>query len=65
MTPCQRHRGEDIAVLEQRHALYEAVKVQHPERWSGPTRNWEPEETVYLNPGKPTKKEVDHKQKVA
>ncbi len=65
VTPGQRHRGEDIAVLAQRHALYEAVKVQHPERWSGPTRNWEPEQIVYLNPGKPTKQEVDLKQNAA
>jgi transposase InsO family protein len=65
VTPGQRHRGEDIAILEQRRALYEASKLQHPERWSGPIRNWEPEETVYLNPGKPTRKEVDLKQKAA
>ena len=65
VTPGQRHRGEDIAVLEQRHALYEAAKVGHPERWSGSTRNWEPEGTVYLNPGKPMKTEVDLKQKAA
>ena len=65
VTPGQRHRGEDIAVLEQRQALYEAAKLQHPERWSGPTRNWEPDETVYLNPGKPMKKEVELKQKAA
>ena len=65
VTPDQRHRGEDIAILEQRHVFYEAAKAQHPERWSGPTRNWEPEEIVYLNPGKPVKKEVDFKQKAA
>ncbi len=65
VAPDQRHRGEDIAILEQRHALYEAAKAQHPERWSGSTRNWRPDEIVYLNPGKPTKKEVDLKQKIA
>jgi transposase InsO family protein len=65
VTPAQRHRGEDIAILEQRHALYEAAKARHPERWSGPVRNWEPETIVYLNPGKPMKKEGDLKQKAA
>ncbi len=65
VTPGQRHRGEDIIILEQRHALYEAAKAQHPERWSGPTRNWEPEEIVYLNPGKPITKEVNLTQKAA
>jgi hypothetical protein len=40
-------------------------EVQHPERWFGPTRNWEPEEIVDLNPGKPTEQDVDLKQKAA
>jgi transposase InsO family protein len=62
VTPGQRHRGEDIALLAQRHDLYEQAKGRHPERWSGPTRNWTPQDIVYLNPGKPAKKEVDLKQ---
>ncbi len=62
VTPGQRHRGEDIAILEQRRQLYEAAKKQCPNRWSGKTRNWKPAKNVYLNPGKPVKKEVDLKQ---
>jgi transposase InsO family protein len=58
VTPDQRHRQEDIALLTRRHALYQAAKAQHPERWSGPTRNWEPATKVLLNPGKPLK--VEH-----
>nr|WP_245232217.1 IS3 family transposase [Thiorhodococcus minor] len=54
VTPAQRHRGEDIDRLARRDALYQAAKAQHPERWSGNTRNWKPEITVFLNPGKPT-----------
>lgn len=65
VTPAQRHRGEDGAILEKRHTLYEAARARHPARWSGPTRNWEPETIVYLNPGKPMKKEADLKQKAA
>ncbi len=65
VTPGQRHRGEDVVILQQRRALYDAAKAQHPERWSGLTRNWEPGETVYLNPGKTRKKEVILKQNVA
>lgn len=65
VTPGQRHRGEDIAILQQRHTLYEQAKDQHPERWSGSTRNWNPEDIVYLNPGKPTKKEEILKQNAA
>lgn len=65
VTPGQRHRGEDIAILAQRHALYEAAKTRHPERWSGQTRSWVPEDIVYLNPGKPAKKEVQNLQKAS
>lgn len=56
VTPGQCHRGEDIAILEQRAALYEATKAQRPERWSGSTRDWQRERIVYLNPNKSTKK---------
>jgi putative transposase len=65
VTPAQRHLGEDGVILEQRHALYVAAKARRPERWSGPSRNWVPEKTVYLNPGKPMKKEGNLKQKAA
>jgi transposase InsO family protein len=65
VTPAQRHRGDDSAILEKRHALYEAARAERPERWSGPSRNWEPEKIVYLNPGKPMKTEGDLKQKAA
>ena len=57
VTPDQRHRREDIALLARRHALYQAAKAEHPERWSGATRNWEPAIKVLLNPGKPLKAE--------
>ncbi len=65
VTPAQRHCGEDRIILARRRALYEAAKAEHPERWSGPSRNWKPEKTVYLNPGKPMKQEGDLKQKAA
>ncbi len=65
VTPGQRHRGEDIAILEQRRLLYEAAKDRLPGRWSVKTRNWTPIETVFLNPGKPAKKEVELKQNAA
>jgi transposase InsO family protein len=53
VTPAQRHRGEDTHRLARRHALYQAARAKHPERWSGSTRNWQPASTVFLNPGKP------------
>ncbi|GJB05300.1 hypothetical protein KAM360_42430 [Aeromonas caviae] len=30
VTPSERHRGDDKALLEKRHAVYQAAKVQHP-----------------------------------
>jgi len=66
VTPGQRHRGEDIAILEQRAALYESARTQRPERWSGSTRNWQPETIVYLNSNKSTqKKEVKDTDRAA
>ncbi len=56
VTPDQRHRGEDAALLAQRHDLYQAARAANPARWSGPTRNWEPAPEVLLNPGKPPRK---------
>lgn len=50
VTPGQRHRGEDIEILEQRKRVYEKARERHPERWSGRTRNWKPLTTVSLNP---------------
>ena len=50
VTPAERHSGVDIAVLRERKALYEKTKQARPERWSGPTRNWEHCSMVWLNP---------------
>ncbi|MCU7850214.1 MAG: integrase core domain-containing protein [Candidatus Thiodiazotropha sp. (ex Lucinoma kastoroae)] len=65
VTPGQRHRGEDDAILKQRSSLYEATKAQRPECWSGSTRNWEHQEIVFLNPNRSTEKEVKLKEKAA
>jgi putative transposase len=65
VTPGQRHRGEDISILEERNTLYAAAKDQHPERWSGASRNWEHENIVFLNPSKSTEKEGKRKDKAA
>ena len=56
VTPAQRHRGEDHALLAKRHALYEAAKARNPARWSGGTRNWTPVGAVDLNPQRQDKK---------
>ena len=65
VTPGARHRQQESALLPRRKRLYEAAKAQHPERWSGPSRNWEAEKIVYLNPNKSTDKEGNLKDKAA
>jgi transposase InsO family protein len=50
VTPAQRHAGEDHAILESRHALYQAAREANPARWSRQTRNWTPMGHVTLNP---------------
>lgn len=52
VTPEDRHFGREEKILDQRRRVYEAARRRHPERWSGPTRNWSPVKTVYLNPEK-------------
>lgn len=54
VTPGQRHRGEDRQLLAQRKSVYEAAKLQNPQRWSGATRNWSRQDEVWLNPERET-----------
>jgi transposase InsO family protein len=54
VTPAQRHAGDDLAVLEARHTVYQAARQRHPRRWSGSTRNWTPIGPVTLNPERET-----------
>lgn len=50
VSPAQRHAGEDKAILERRHGLYQEARERNPARWSGKTRNWERIAVVTLNP---------------
>lgn len=50
VTPEARHAGTDRDILTRRHAIYQAAREAKPERWSKQTRNWNPIETVTLNP---------------
>ncbi len=54
VTPSDRHAGRDKAVLAGRAKVYRRAQRQHPRRWSGKTRNWQPVGAVYLNPAKRT-----------
>ena len=65
VTPGQRHRGEDVAILASRKRLYEAARQSQPARWSGNIRNWEPIGEVWLNPPKESENERSDNRKVA
>ncbi|WP_437476289.1 hypothetical protein [Sorangium sp. So ce1014] len=53
VTPDDRHRERDAALLAARARVYERARRRHPERWSGETRNWTPGGAVRLAPRKP------------
>ncbi len=52
MTPKERHDGKSKVITEKRNKVYQQARSKNPQRWSRSTRNWEVEETVYLNPSK-------------
>lgn len=63
VTPEQRHRGDDRAILGRRRQLYAAAREQHPLRWKRHTRPWIAPGQVWLNP--PPKAEEREQKKVA
>ena len=50
VTPEARHAGHDHVTLANRAILYETARAQNPQRWSGKTRDWQPDGSVWLNP---------------
>lgn len=51
LTTAERHAGKGVEILAKRHAIYEAAKAKHPERWNGrATRDWSDITEVHLNP---------------
>jgi hypothetical protein len=58
VTPVQRHRGDDKALLAQRKTVYEKSWQRNPLRWSGEVGNWQYIKEVSLNPGKPVSAEA-------
>ncbi|KYF55297.1 hypothetical protein BE08_33695 [Sorangium cellulosum] len=48
VTPNDRHRGRDGALLAARHAIYQRARRRTPLRWIGQTRNWTPVGPVTL-----------------
>ena len=49
VTPEQRYTGADVGLLADRHALFQRERAKHPERWTGPTRDWSRPIEVRLN----------------
>lgn len=63
VTPEQRHLKLDEHILSERAKVYAAARDAHPNRWSGPTRNWSPITQVHLNPQ--TLKDQNQPEKLA
>jgi transposase InsO family protein len=58
VTPADRHQLQDNQKLEARKQVYLQARKHHPERWTGPTRNWQPIGPVWLNkPGEKSEAE--------
>lgn len=52
VTPAQRHDGLEHELLARRQEVYEQARHRHPERWTGPIRDWSPVRVVELNPSR-------------
>jgi putative transposase len=63
VAPHQRHTGQDQAILQHRHAVYQQARRQNPARWSGATRNWTPVPAVGLTSYRP-KTEQSQQQEI-
>ena len=50
VSPQQRHKGQDHAILAARHVLYSDARARNPARWARHTRDWSPIGPVTLNP---------------
>ena len=62
VTPHERHEGLQDCLLQRRDDVYEAAKAANPQRWSGPTRNWQPVRVVHLNPEQSSAEKIRRKE---
>ena len=58
----ERHEGLEGCLLQRRDDVYVAAKAANPQRWSGPTRNWQPVRVVHLNPDKSGAEKIRQKE---
>lgn len=60
VTPEQRHRGEDVVLLERRREVYAKARQRHPERWKGrSSRAWKRPGAVRLSPVRESQREKE------
>lgn len=52
ITPSERHKGQDEAILRNREKVLQEQRKKRPDRWSGKVRNCQPIGSVHLNPEK-------------
>ena len=62
VTPHERHEGLEDGLLQRRDDVYVAAKAANPQRWSGPTRNWQPVRVVHLNPDQSSAEKIRLKE---
>ncbi len=65
VTPADRHNGNDILILANRHRIYQQARLSNPERWTKKTRNWKPVTEVVLKKFKRLKTEETVEKKAA
>ena len=65
VTPEDRHNSLDVKILKNRHQVYQEARSEHPERWSGKTRNWSPSAEVVLKKFKKIKRASNDMKKAA
>lgn len=67
VTPNDRHEGRDKQILGNRESVYLKARSDHPERWSGSTRDWSRNTIAELNPGRKTKasRQKENRKEVA
>ena len=52
-------------ILANRHRIYQDAKLKHPERWTGKTRNWQPDTKIILKKFKRLRTEETVEKKAA
>ena len=61
VTPNERHRQQVRNILHQRHAVYQAARARHPERFARHTRCWQPIGDVWLDRERPDPERKGHR----